>query len=438
MNSILHGQNSSIRKISDSRSEQKAAYRFLNNEMVTEQELIESCYERSSCICEGRHVLVLNDTTEINLNSHAGRIKAESGVGLVGNNKDIGFFAHLGLVVDIEQYQAIGFSSMQFWHRSTDKRTKDERKYAQLPVEEKESYKWLNCVNNSVDTLTNAASITVVGDRESDMYELFTDAKTRGVHVLARSRINRRTLDGISIEQALENTPQSGTFEIEIIGDKRKATSTRVAKMAVKFCEVNIKKPAKKKDTRPEQTNVWLVEAMELSGEKGIHWKLLTTHEITSYEDALELIEWYKMRWFIEQVFRLLKNKGFQIEDSQLEQGWALRKLTVLMLQNILRIMQMLIAYNSPEEQDASIAFSQSELECLDKLNKRYEGKTEKLKNSYNKNSMKWVTWIIARLGGWSGYTSQRPPGPITLKNGLDRFNHVYTGWMIAKDVGTQ
>jgi hypothetical protein len=74
----------------------------------------------------------------------------------------------------------------------------------------------------------------------------------------------------------------------------------------------------------------------------------------------------------------------------------------------------------------------------LSKLNKRTEGKTNKLKNPNNHSTLQWATWIIARLGGWSGYKSQRLPGPITLKNGLDKFNQIFIGWTMAKDVGTQ
>lgn len=92
------------------------------------------------------------------------------------------------------------------------------------------------------------------------------------------------------------------------------------------------------------------------------------------------------MRWFIEQVFRLSKNKGFQIEGSQLENGWAVRKLTVLLLQNVLRVMEMLIAYNSTtEEENVRLIFSEQEVDCLKKLNNKNEGKTQKLKNLTNK-----------------------------------------------------
>jgi hypothetical protein len=439
MKSLFTGQNSSIRRSTNTRAEQKGTYRFLENEKVTEEELIESCCERTSELCKDRHVLVLNDTSEINLQRHSGRIQPGKGVGLVGNNQDIGFFAHLGLVVDINAYQAIGFSSMDLWHRSSDKGTKESREYSKLPVEEKESFKWIKCASDSKTVLKDAASVTVVGDRESDMYELFIDAKQQGVGVLARNRIDRKTSEGSKLYETLNNTGVCGSYEIEVSGDGRKRTKKRKAILSVKFSEVFIQKPKNKKDGRLKEVKVWIVEAKEGRRTDPICWRLLTTHAITSYEQAVQMVEWYQMRWFIEQVFRLLKNKGFQIEDSQLENGWALRKLTILLLQSVLRVMQMLIAYNSTtEEEDIGLVFSEQEVDCLVKLNKRYEGRTEKLKNPYKQTSIRWATWIMARVGGWSGYKSQRPPGPITLKNGLDKFNQIFIGWMMAKDVGTR
>lgn len=438
MKSLFISRDSSIRQSADTRAEQKAIYRFLENEQVTESELIECCLERTEERCKEKHILVLNDTSEINLQRHVGRLQTGSGVGVVGNNNDLGFFVHLGLAVDAESHQAVGFSSMHLWHRCEDKGSKESREYQKLPVEEKESYKWIKCSKDSCKILAKASCVTVVGDRESDMYELFTDAQQQGVHVLARNRIDRKTIEGKKLYQLLAETQVSGYCQINVSGDIRKEKKKRQAKLSIKFKEVYISKPAEKKDDRPKQVNAWIVEAKEESKSNGICWRLLTTHRVECVEQALQMVEWYKMRWFIEEVFRLLKNKGYRIEDSQLESGWAIRKLTVMLLHNILRVMQMLIAYGSDEEEDAGLCFTQEEQECLIKLNKRCEGVSEKLKNPFTESSLKWATWIIARLGGWSGYVSQRPPGPITLKNGLDTFNHVFTGWRMAKDVGTQ
>ncbi|CAF3416020.1 unnamed protein product [Rotaria socialis] len=400
MKSLFSSRESSIRQLSDDAAQQKGAYRFLNNEKVSEEALIESCCERTKILCKDKHLLVLNDTTEINLQKHSGRLQSEKGIGLVGNNKDVGFFAHL---------------------------------------EEKESYKWIKCCTDSKEVLEDAASITVLGDRESDIYELFIDAKSQNVEVLARNKTDRKTSEGKKIYQTLSETEVCGSYEIEIVNDNRKQTQKHKAVLEVKFSEVLIKKPENKKDDRPKEIKIWAVEAKEQNKTNGVCWRLLTTHCIENYEQAVQMVEWYQMRWFIEQVFRLLKNKGYQIEKSELETGWALRKLTILLLQNVLKVMQMLIAYNgTSEEEDAGLIFNESEIECLMKLNIKSQGKTEKLKNPYRTNSLKWSTWIIARLGGWSGYQSQRPPGPITLKNGLDKFCHVFMGWKMAKDVGTR
>lgn len=438
MNDLLQSKTSSIRQSFTSKAKQKSVYRFLGNENVTEGELVESCCERTFELSKGKHVLVINDTTEINLQSNLGRLEVGSGVGLVGNNRDVGFFVHLGLAIDSQSGQALGFSSMQLWHRPLDKGSKESRNYSHLAVEEKESYKWIKCASDSKAVLAEASSVTLVGDRESDMYELFTDATNQGLHLVVRNRINRKTDEGKKLYSQLETTPIAGHHVINVRGDVRKQTRNRTANLIVKYKEVTILKPANKNDERTQSIKMWAVEAKEEGKPDGISWRILTTHTISSFEDAIQIIEWYRMRWYIEEVFRLLKNKGYKIEDSQIENGWALRKLTILLLHNILRVMQMLLAYNRAEKQDAALSFTEDEITCLEKVGRKKEGKTEKLKNKHKQGTLQWATWIIARLGGWSGYETQRPPGPITLKNGLDKFNAMYEGWLIAKDVGTQ
>ena len=134
-----------------------------------------------------------------------------------------------------------------------------------------------------------------------------------------------------------------------------------------------------------------------------------------------------------------MKRKGFKIEDSELESGWALRKLTILTLQAILKICQMHMAYNQLESPDINEVFDSHECACLKQINVNLQGKTEQLKNKNPTTQLSWATWIIARLGGWSGYTSQRPPGHITLRNGLEKFNLIFQGYqMTIKDVYTR
>ncbi|MBB6129512.1 transposase, partial [Mucilaginibacter lappiensis] len=179
---------------------------------------------------------------------------------------------------------------------------------------------------------------------------------------------------------------------------------------------------------------VYVVEAIEQNRQQGIRWRILTTHEVTSAEQALQIIGWYKERWHIEQIHRLLKTEGFKIERSQLEQGWAIRKLTLLAMMASLRILQMMLAYLDDNEQSIDEVFDKKEQDCLQMIGKKMDGTTEKLRNPAKVNTLKWATWIIARMGGWKGYISQRKPGPIVLQKGLAKFYNVYEGWLLFQD----
>ncbi len=139
-----------------------------------------------------------------------------------------------------------------------------------------------------------------------------------------------------------------------------------------------------------------------------------------------------RLRWYIEQLFRLLKKKGFKIQE--LETGWAIRKLTVMILSSALRVMQLMLAYNKEDSQPIEQVFNQKEINCLKAINETLQGETEKSKNKNNPTKLSWATWIIARLGGWKNYNSKRPPGPIILKKGVDRFANIYQGWNLAQN----
>ncbi|MTJ41767.1 hypothetical protein [Dolichospermum flos-aquae] len=139
-------QTVNIRRISKNRAEQVGYYRFLENENVRIGELVASVGEHCALNVNGKHILAINDTSEINLQSHIGRLKPE-GIGVVGNNKDVGFYIHPTLILDAENGFPLGLSTVQLWTREIDHADKNEREYKNLPIEKKESYKWItaNC-----------------------------------------------------------------------------------------------------------------------------------------------------------------------------------------------------------------------------------------------------------------------------------------------------
>lgn len=186
-------------------------------------------------------------------------------------------------------------------------------------------------------------------------------------------------------------------YELHLPADSHRREPARTATMEVRCVVAEIQCPRHDKKNRSKTAAVYAIEAKEInSGAKEpVHWRLATTWPVNTYEDVLTVIEWYTWRWLIEEVFRMLKKERFNIEASELESGWAIRKLAVIMLDTIVKLMQMHIAYNCPEGEspDSDTVFSKEEQQCLAAKNKTLEGKTEALKNPYQPKELKWAVW---------------------------------------------
>lgn len=155
-----------------------------------------------------------------------------------------------------------------------------------------------------------------------------------------------------------------------------------------------------------------------------------------SLDAALLCIERYSCRWIIEEGFRILKKEGFNIEASELSHGKAIRKLCLLMLETIIKLFLMQIAYAMPEEEvNLQSCFSEQQIACMEQQVTQLEGKTQKLKNPYTPADLKRYIWVIARLGGWKGYSSERKPGITTFWIGLQNFDAMMQGWMLFRNV---
>jgi hypothetical protein len=409
---------------------------------VTEETLIEELCDRSSGLCVARHILCIQDTAEMNFYSQRFRIKEDSGLGrLDGAKPTLGFKMHSSLIIDADSGSILGFSDVHLWHRPLDMPIRTERRYRSLPIENKESYKWICAANKSKERLSQASMITFIEDREGDIYEQLSSISdsSNNIHYVIRSKSNRNTTEGGKVWDILKQQKAAGKYTLKLCTDHRKKRFKQDIELSIRYSKVDITKGSHTKNAYlyPSIVSLKAIEAYD-EGNSGISLELLTTHKIESYEDALKIVGWYADRWLIEQVHILLKHKGFQIEDSELENGWAIRKLCVLMLSATLRIFQMNLAYSEPEGgQPVTDVFTEPEITCLKHINKQMEGTTHKLQNNNDMTNLKWATWIVARLGGWKGYNSQGPLGIIVLKRGLDRFCNIFYGWQLAQDVGT-
>lgn len=181
----------------------------------------------------------------------------------------------------------------------------------------------------------------------------------------------------------------------------------------------------------PEAIPLRLVEVREINPPKNckpIMWRLLTTHEVTNGAQAWQIVEWYRQRWIVEQFFRALKKQGLRLEDSQLATADGLLKLTAVAALAACTTLQLVQTRNGQSAEHCNVAFTSSEIRTLEKLCPRLEGSTAAQKNPHQLGSLAWASWVIAKLGGWDGYRSSRPPGAITLRNGLQQFNAIAYG----------
>ena len=417
-----------LRQLARDRAERVRYGRWLGNEKVTAEEITGRCGQRVAALCEGRHILAIQDTSELNYQKHAGRTR---GLGTVGNGSDAGLFVHPVLAVDAQSGDCLGLVGAELWLRTEGKAAN----YRDLPIEAKESNRWLTGASTAAYRLAGAAHVTVIADRESDIFEEWARLPNDHVDLLTRACRDRAVATGGYLFAFLDKLPVEAcySFDVRALPGKRGA---RRAKIELRFGEVTIRRPKHCSDpAAPDEITLRVVDVRETAQSAGnetpIHWRLLTTHIVKTVEQALQIVDWYAQRWHIEQLFRTLKRQGLDIEASQMETGDALLRLAALALQAAARCMQMVLARDG-SSQPATVAFEPDEIPVLVAIQPTLEGKTEKQRNPHPKTSLAWAAWIIARLGGWNGYKSESPPGPVTMLNGLKRFAVMTEGWKLA------
>ncbi|MBO6184644.1 MAG: IS4 family transposase [Chryseobacterium sp.] len=437
MDKMLTLGSSIVNRLSNVHTEKIGFYRMLSNTRFSHEDLLEGSFNLCLSNIDSNHVLAIQDTTEFNY----GGLKSKLGlddpdIGPTGSSKIAGFFCHPMLVVNPDSDSILGFSSVQIYNHDWRQEGKKERKYKQLAIEEKESYRWIKSSIETKERLYENVQITIIGDRENDIYEDFDRVPDQRTHLLIRSKCDRKIVgDYKKLYNLLDNTIISGSIEIEITGQKNR--KKRKALIDIKFAKAEICTPLNLKSNQ-KSIEVHIIEATENpstipSGEVGISWKLLTTHRIDHLQKAIQCINWYKKRWLIEELFRVIKTKGFEIESSQLGEGFKLKKLLAMTLEVALEVMRLKLSLNNlDQKQDNN--FNSNEIRFLKKANRKLEEQNQKLKNPYNEKTLAWIAWIIARMGGWTGYKSQSPPGYITIKNGLDKYHQQYEGYLMFLD----
>jgi hypothetical protein len=415
-----------LRELGETRAGEKAIHRFLSSPHVSVDRIVETLAVRTAAQCAGRRVLAVQDTSEINF---SGRDKKRRGFGPGGDGQTPGFFIHPVIAVDVENEAVVGLVDAAIWTRSSE-RAASRRHRA---IEDKESMRWLSGNQAAVGVLSEAASVTMVADRESDIYQLFA-RKPERLDLIVRAAQDRTLVDGTKLFAALADVPALQTSIVKVAprgpGDKG-----RQADVELRAGIVRLARPQNMRHSEAdEDVELTLVEAREVGapGKTPLLWRLLTTHRVSCAADAEEIVQLYRLRWRIEQVFRALKSDGLALDDSQVIDAERMFNLTAVALAAAIRTIQLVDARDGSSRPISDVLDPAFAIP-LQRLSNKLEGKTLRQKNPHSPASLAFASWIAARLGGWNCY--YKPPGPKTMRHGWTRLGATLDGYALAINI---
>lgn len=400
-----------VRRLGGDRAGEIRLTRFLRNEAVTPEEMLAEAARGTCGRCQGRDVLVIQDTTVI---------RSEGGGG---------DYLHVGLALDAGDGAILGLVDGQFLRRASGR--KGLRR--ELPVEEKESFRWLRGADAAASVCAGARRITVVADRESDIYEAFA-LRPDGTELLVRAAQDRGLDDGGKLFAALDALPEAGRADLDL--PAQPGVKARKVRLAVRFAVLPLAKPARGfSQGLPEAVELQAVDVREIDprpGQPAVHWRLLTTHAVDDAAEAWAIVDLYRRRWAIEQLFRTLKTKGFDIEGLRIEDAAPRNNLVMATLVAAVIIQQLVHARDGGPGplRPCLDAFDPEDIPLLEAFCAKLEGKTERQKNPHPKGSLAFAAWVCARLGGWTGYYGK--PGPVVMLQGWLYFQAAKHGAALA------
>ena len=416
----------------------KAAYRFFANERVSEADILAGHFQstRDRVVATDGPILVLHDTTEFSYQRekseaigitkaiNSGRDKA----GRLRAHTVCGILMHSSLAVTTEGLP-LGLAAVKFWTRKKFKGTAALKKKinpTRVPIEKKESVRWLDNLMQSTELLCDPGRCVHIGDRESDIYELFCTAQDVETHFLVRTCVDRLAGDGNhTIADEMAEVAVKGLHRIEVRdsnGDPDQAI------LEIKYRKIRVLPPIGKQKRYPALvlTVIHAEERGAPKNRKKIDWKLITDLTVGSRADAIEKLEWYALRWKIEVFHKILKS-GCKAEESKLRTAQRLANLISVFCILSWRVFWMTMLNRSAPDAQPTLALTTTEIAVLDRLvNDKPQTRRKTLSHYLIK---------IARLGGYLARAKDPPPGNTVMWRGLSRLTDIALGASLGAEI---
>ena len=418
-----------INQASDDWADTKAAYRLFDNEKVKPSEIF-AVHQRRTAERARAHLRILNvqDTTYLNY-SHHPLTRGLGSIGRAGKKELKGLIAHVSLAMTT-QGLPLGLLGLDIQARKEREFSHSERK--SIPLKEKESRKWLDAMHAANRIVAPEVRVVHVCDREADIFEFMTEASEKDAEFLIRAAQDRR-VDGADeicgLWESMEARPVAGHRDIQIAArDKQPA---RTARVAVRYAEMRLLRPKHERVRKDlESLDVHVVMVSEVSPPEGVapvEWLLLTNVAVGSFKDAVERIDWYRLRWDIELYFKVLKS-GCRVEDCRLETSERLLRYLALFGVIAWRLFWMTKINRLEPDAACTAVLADHEwkaLYCRIHRTKNFPEQAPTVREA--------VRWI-ARLGGFLGRRRDGEPGIIVIWRGWQRLTEIATTWLIMME----
>jgi hypothetical protein len=405
----------SLRALGGARSGEVRFGRFLRCEAVTPEAMIATACAHTKGLVASRHILALQDTTTLR-----------------DDGKQRSLNLHPMIAMDAEDGALLGLVHAALLARDGSAARVHCNK---RPFEEKESRRWLEATRASAALFAaGARAVTVVGDREGDIYEDFA-LRPPEVDVLYRAQHDRVLNDGATLFSKPAGWKELGRETIAVPAAPGRRARSVV--LALRAGVVTLKRPKRNRAAEAARlaatVTLTLVEAREIdppAGSEPVLWRLLTSHTVTSFAEARRITGFYRQRWTIEQLFRTMKTKGFDIEASRVAEGGPFEKLAIATLIAAIEVLSLVRERDGAAGRPASDLFDADEQPIIAAVSDSLEGKTVRQKNPHAPGSLAHVAWVCARLGGWTGYYGKA--GPVVMLHGMLRLQAMIEGFRLA------
>jgi Transposase Tn5 dimerisation domain/Transposase DNA-binding len=403
----------SIPKACGNLADSKAGYRALSSAEVRAEEIrrahSQATVERTRGL---KRVLLAQDTSSADFSTRPGI----EGLGTLENRRLRGLLLHSGLVLTPDGLP-LGILHQQVWSRPEEELGKKHTRRAR-PIEEKESFRWLEMVDAAESLLPLDLEVWVIGDREADIYDLFAMLRRPSMELVVRVTQDRRVESecGKTLHEAVERAPV--LREVKVAVPRSRKRKEREAKLEVQVCSLKLEPQLHHLDRKDcSAVPVSVVRVRENGttpdGEEPVDWMIITTVPVQNLAQALEIIEAYAQRWKVERYHYVLKS-GCRIEDLQLESAERIER--ALAIYNVVAWRLLYTTYVARIEPDlpCTAVLEEDEWRALVVV-----GATRALPEK--PPSVREAVRIIAKLGGFLGRKGDGEPGVQALWTGLRR-----------------